>query len=114
MSLNKLLCKYLDKDGRGYVRIGSLAPALVASGIVVSAIIFYARGATITYERYTSMQSIGEMCSMFDEIAIPFFIIGTLFAICVVMLMILNIMVIGLCYVLDTKIATCERRDGDK
>lgn len=113
MNLNKLLCKYLDKDGRGYVIIGDLVPALVASGIMFAAITLYARGATIAYEYYTSVRSIGETCSMFDEIAIPGFIIGTLFAICVVMSITLNIMAMGLCYVLDIKIATCERKDGD-
>lgn len=113
MSLNKLLCKYLDRDGKGYVTMGNLITAASALAGLLLIITMYAKGAIIGVEFYTSARMIEEMCSPFEEYALAVFVVGTFFAICAVAATILQKTLIYIVEVWYIEIATCERKDGD-
>jgi hypothetical protein len=118
MSLNKLLCKYLDRDGKGYVTMGNLitATSVLTTSLVI--VMGYLRGAT-TIMRYwdghistTLIAALGEGRNI-DAIFLPLTIVGTGLILAIILSFVIALLWISVEDIWSAKIVKCDRKEGD-
>ena len=111
--ITKLLCKYLDSDGKGYVTMGDLIIGTVVSAGLLLLLVMYVHGAIMEVEYYTSVRVAGGTLSPFEEVSAAVFFVATCFVICAVVATICFAILIGLVEIWDIAIVKCERKDED-
>lgn len=119
MSLNKLLCKYFDRDGKGYVTMGNLIT--VTSVLATSLLIVggYLRGAT-TIMRYwdgnifASLTTALAEAGNIDAICVPLTICGTGLILVIILSFVLALLRSVVEDIWSAKIVNCERKEGDQ
>lgn len=119
MNLTKLLCKYIDRDGKGYVTIGNL---ITAAGVLATSLVIvmgYLRGATtiVGYwdgNIYTTLIAAPNEAVNIDVLCIPLAIVGTGLILAIILSFVLALLRIIVEAVWSAKIVKCEREDGDE
>ena len=98
MSLTKLLCKYLDRDGKGYVTIGDLIRVAGVPCTFVIVVMIYGRGVPL----------------VMNDLRAGVIIVA--FAITAGMIIFLAVAGVAIIIkgIVCTKIATCERKERDE
>ena len=120
MSLNKLLCKYLDtgdewsKEGKGYVTIGDLVTAAGILACPLLILAMYIQGAIIAMEDHTAGVLTWENYTTVEACCIMVCAAGTMFIVAAVGATILYLGLICIIAVWGVKIAKCERKEGDE
>lgn len=118
MSLNKLLCKYLDRDGKGYVTMGNLITAAIGPASLLIIVMSYVRGVT-TIRRYwdgniaTTLGAAINDTGNIDAMCIPVALVTTALILTIILSFLLALSWIIFCDVWTAKIVKCERKDGD-
>ena len=119
MNLNKLLCKYLGRDGRGYVTIGDLVTATSRFAFLSTIALSYVRGVTTIMEYWNgnvldTLDSALRDAGMIDGVCIPIAAVGTGLILTIALLSAVAVFWIALDAAWGVKIAKCERKDGDE
>lgn len=119
MNLNKLLCKHLDRDGKGYVTIGNVVTTSSMLGTVLIIVMSYVRGVTTIMEHLNgdvlgALDSSLSAAGIIDAMCIPFAIVGTGLALAIILSFVLARLWIAVDDVWGAKIAKCERKEGDE
>ncbi len=117
--ITKLLCKYLDRDGKGYVTMGNLITAASGLGTLLIIVMSYVRGATTIMGYWdgnipTTLAAALNDAGYIDVICIPVALVGTGLILAIILSFALTLSWIIFCDVWTTKIVKCERKDGDE
>lgn len=119
MTITKLLCKYLDRDGKGYVTMGNLTTAVGKVAALLTIFAGYVRGVT-TIARYWDGNILNALDSalldagMIDGVCVLIASLGTGVILTIGLAFVLTVLWIIVEYVWTVKIAKCERKDGDE
>ena len=118
MNLNKLLCKYLGRDGRGYVTIGDLVTATSRFAFLSTIALSYVRGVTTIMEYWNgnvldTLDSALRDPGIIDGVCIPIAAVGTGLILAIALSLTLATSLIALDAAWNAKIAKCERKAGD-
>lgn len=114
MNLNKLLCKYFDREGKGYVTIGDGVAVIATLAFLLGIVAMYIQGTILVTESYNSGVCMDEEnCTIFESVCLFIHLVGTTVVAIAVVGMIAHHAFKWICAVCETKIATCERKDGD-
>lgn len=118
MNLNKLLCKYIDKDGRGHVTIGNMVTVVSTLTTLLIIRAGYVRCATLLMkDNYCeavlfdmSILDVGVINSVCIAIAIVLTVL--VFATFLALVLARTLIIVG--DVWHTEITTCDRTDEDE
>ncbi len=113
MNLNKILYKYLDREGKGYVTIGDGAAVIGTLAFLLCIVAMYIQGTILVIKSFNAGDCMGENCTIFECVCILVHIFGTILVTGVVAARIVPPARRCVGAVCETKIATCERKDGD-
>lgn len=119
MNPTKLLCKYLDRECKGYVTIGNLVTA--TSGLAALSIIgmCYVRGASAIVEHWNGkvldiLDTPIRDAGIIDSVCIAVTMVGTAFLLAIILAFVLTLSQAIIVDAWAVKIAKCERKDGDE
>lgn len=113
MDLNKLLCKYLAREGKGCVTIGDGVSAAGKMAFLLFFVAIYIQGTIFSIEAYNTGVCMDENWTIFEAVCSAFHLTGTMLVVCVVAATIAHLAIKCIVVVCATKIAACERKDGD-
>jgi hypothetical protein len=110
MTITKLLCKYIDRGGKGYITMGNLITTFIRLWAALAFVLLYIQGAIFT-SRGVYLPS--DIDTLYEALSIAVFIgtnIPVTVAVAVIILLSLHTCITSAWH---TKIVTCEREEKD-